>query len=257
MTQAAPGRISAVLNTYNASEHLAEVLDALKDFDEIVVCDMESTDDTLEIARAHGARTVTFPRGSHTICEPARNTAIRAASSEWVLVVDADEIVTPELRDYLYRQVKSPQGAAYDIPRLNMLLGRYMHQSPDRQLRFFRRDAVDWPPIIHAKPAVDGKIVRVPAKLKGVHLLHLDDAPISSRITKLNVYTDREVSKRTGKAYGTMKMLLRPAWFFLRSYLFQGGFRDGRRGIVNAYLKAMYQMALLAKVTEERLKGND
>lgn len=256
MTPAVSGRISAVLNTYNASQHLEKVLDALKDFDEIVVCDMESTDDTVEIARRKGARIVTFPKGNHTICEPARNTAIRSASSEWVLVVDADEIVTPELREYLYRQVNAPQGAAYDIPRLNMLMGNYMHQSPDRQLRFFRRDAVDWPPIIHAKPAVDGKVVKVPANLPGVHFLHLDDAPVASRIAKLNLYTDREVAKRTGKSYGTVKMLVRPAWFFLRSYIFQGGFRDGRRGIVNAYMKAMYQMALLSKVTENRLNGD-
>ena len=73
--------ISAVINTRNAEEHLDRVLESLKDFDEIVVCDMESTDSTVEIARRHGARVITFPKGNHTCAEPARNTAIQAASS--------------------------------------------------------------------------------------------------------------------------------------------------------------------------------
>ena len=95
-------RISVVINTYNASQHLAEVLETVKDFDEVVICDMESTDNTLDIARKYGCKIVIFPRGNYQICEPARQTAIDAASSKWVLVVDADELVTPELKQYLY-----------------------------------------------------------------------------------------------------------------------------------------------------------
>ena len=94
--------ISAVINTYNAGEHLEKVLEALKSFDEIVVCDMESTDNTLDIARRFGCKIVTFPRNNSNICEPARDFAIHSASNPWVLVVDADEIVPPSLKEYLY-----------------------------------------------------------------------------------------------------------------------------------------------------------
>lgn len=94
--------ISVVINTYNASCHLQQVLDTVKGFDEVVVCDMESTDDTLDIAKRNGCKIVVFPRGSYQICEPARQTAIDAASCKWVLVVDADELVTPALKQYLY-----------------------------------------------------------------------------------------------------------------------------------------------------------
>ena len=79
-------KISVAINTYNSAKYLPEVLDSLKGFDEVVVCDMESTDDTVDIALAHGCRVVTFPKGNINICEPARNTAIRSASNEWVLV---------------------------------------------------------------------------------------------------------------------------------------------------------------------------
>ena len=87
-------KISVVINTYNAERHLAEVLDSVKDFDEIVVCDMESTDHTRDIALARGCRVVTFPKRDYVSAEPARTYAIQQASYHWVLVVDADE-VTP------------------------------------------------------------------------------------------------------------------------------------------------------------------
>ena len=82
-------RISVVINTYNARQHLAKVLESVKDFDEVVVCDMESTDDTVAIAEQYGCKVVTFPKGNHTCCEPARTFAIQSASNPWVFVVDA------------------------------------------------------------------------------------------------------------------------------------------------------------------------
>ena len=66
-------KISVIINTYNAKEHLAKVLESVKDFDEVVVCDMESTDSTVEIAQRYGARVVTFPKAGHKSAEPARS----------------------------------------------------------------------------------------------------------------------------------------------------------------------------------------
>jgi glycosyltransferase involved in cell wall biosynthesis len=87
-----------VINTRNAEQHLQQVLEAVKGFDEVLVCDMESEDATLDIARRNGCRIVTFPKADHKSAEPARTFAISQARYPWVLVVDADEIVTPELR---------------------------------------------------------------------------------------------------------------------------------------------------------------
>ena len=111
-------KISVVINTYNAERLLKKVLESVKDFDEIVVCDMESTDATVEIACQHGAKVVTFPKADHKSAEPARTFAIQSAQSPWVLVVDADELVTPELRDYLYSRISQPDcPAGLYIPR--------------------------------------------------------------------------------------------------------------------------------------------
>ena len=99
-------KISVVINTYNAEQHLRKCLEAVKDFDEVVVCDMESTDHTVEIAQSFGCKVVTFPKANHKSAEPARTFAIQSASNKWVLVVDADELVTPELREVLYQKVR-------------------------------------------------------------------------------------------------------------------------------------------------------
>ena len=85
--------------------HARRLAGSVKGFDEVLVCDMESTDGTVDIARKNGCRVVTFPKADHKSAEPARTFAIQSATNPWVLVVDADEIVTPELHDYLYRRI--------------------------------------------------------------------------------------------------------------------------------------------------------
>ncbi len=253
------GKISAVLNTYNASRYLEKVIESLAGFDEIVVCDMESTDRTVDIAKNNGCKVVTFKKGNISICEPARNTAIQSASNEWVLVVDADEIVTPQLRDYLYQRINKgscPEGLL--IPRRNKFLGRYTHSSPDYQLRFFRKDKADWPPVIHCKPRIEGTVEKIPNNLDGVHILHLDDASITERLKKINDYTDFEVPKREDKNYSWFVMFFRPFWWFVRIYLIHGGIRDGMRGLIRACMGSVYQIILLSKIKESRwLNGQD
>ena len=126
----------------------------------------ESTDETVEIARRNGCKTIIFPKGSHTICEPARNTAIQSASNPWVLVLDADEKITPRLRDYLYAFIENPSDVAgLFIPRKNYVMHRFRKSSyPDSQLRFLKRDGSDWLTTIHSHPTVAGRIDRIPSK---------------------------------------------------------------------------------------------
>lgn len=250
-------KISAVLNTYNASQYLDEVLNSLANFDEILVCDMESTDDTVEIAKQHGCRVVTFERGEHRICEPARDFAIHAAANEWVLVVDADEIVPEALVRYLYDLTKSPECPdAMFVPRSNLFLGKRDYNTTDYQLRFLRKDKAFWPPVIHSHPKIDGTIGKIPRKLKDLYLVHLDDSPLAKRYLKMNSYTDCELKRRLSKKYGIASFIFRPPWFFFRSYILQGGFRDGIRGIIKAYFAMTYQIMLMSKIIEHRLTND-
>ena len=160
MSMSTESKISVVINTYNARQHLRQVLESVKDFDEVVVCDMESTDDTCDIAREYGCRIVTFPKADHKSAEPARTFAIQSASNHWVLVVDADEIVTPELREVLYQRIAdSDCPAGYYIPRQNMFMSMFVRDFHyDFQLRFFIREGTEWPPYVHTFPKVQGRV---------------------------------------------------------------------------------------------------
>ncbi|WP_295727685.1 glycosyltransferase family 2 protein [uncultured Muribaculum sp.] len=246
-------KISVVINTYNAEQHLDKVLESAKAFDEIVVCDMESTDRTIEIAKKHGCRIVTFPKGNHTICEPARNTAIQAASNQWVLVLDADELVPDGMPEYLYDWIgKNKSAAALSFGRINQFMGRKATGGPDRLYRFLRKDKVDWPPTIHSRPVIDGPVEYVPLSRKDLFLIHLDNPTIAERVDKLNTYSSNEVIRRRFRNFGYMSFLFRPLWAFIRTYFIRGAIRDGRRGLIRSYLEAYYQIMMMAKVTEYR-----
>ena len=251
-------RISVVINTRNAAQHLEQVLRSVQGFDEVLICDMESTDETLDIARRHHCRIVTFPKGEHNSAEPARNFAIQSAACDWVLVVDADELVTPELRDYLYRRIREHDcPAGLYIPRLNRFMGHYTRSiARDHQLRFFRKEGTVWPPHVHTSPSVKGSTQRIPATEKNVRLIHLADESISQLLQKTDRYTNDEILKHAGKRNTLAALLFRPAWRFFRFYVLKLGFLDGRTGIIQAGMAALYQFVEVAKAieTDERRK---
>ena len=247
-------RISVVINTYNAAQHLQRVLNAVKDFDEVLICDMESTDETLDIAQRNGCRVVTFPKADHQSAEPARTFAIQSASSDWVLVVDADEIVTPELKDCLYRRIgEADCPAGLYIPRLNQFMGRTLTCAyPDYQLRFFIREGTEWPPYVHTFPMVNGRLDYLPKSHRELAFVHLANDSIRTIMEKDNRYSDNDVDKKAGKRYGVGALLWRPFWRFFKCYVMEGGWRDGVQGLIYAGLKGVYQFELVAKIIEKR-----
>lgn len=248
-------KISVVINTYNARQHLEKVLESVKDFDEIVVCDMESTDDTCEIAARYGCKIVTFPKANHKSAEPARTFAIQSAANKWVLVVDADELVTPELREVLYQKISEPDcPAGYYIPRQNMFMNMFVRDFHyDFQLRFFIREGTEWPPYVHTFPKVQGRVEKLKAA-KQARLLHLMDETMHEYIAKMNEYTDNEVEKKRDKGYGLGALLWRPFWRFFKSYFLDGSFRMGKRGLIRSLFAAFYQYVLVSKIMEERYR---
>ena len=249
-------KITVVINTYNASQYLEEVLQSVSGFDEIVVCDMESTDSTLDIARKYGCKIVTFERKNFRIVEPARNFAVQSASNPYVLVVDADEIVTKELKEYWYKCVKEsncPQGLM--IPRRNQFMGHYMGGSlGDWQLRFFTKEGTYWPETIHSVPKIQGRVEKIPSSVHNALLIHLDKENLHNRLEKLNRYTDFEVEKKSKRNYTAFALFYRPMWSFIKSYFLQGGIRYGVRGFIKAKYDASYQFFTVAKSIEKRLK---
>lgn len=247
-------KISVVINTYNAQKYLARVLDTVKGFDEVVICDMESTDDTVKIASQYGYKVVTFPKANHKSAEPARTFAIQSASSDWTLVVDADELVPQALHDYLYEFIKNPGVVrGLYIPRKNYTMNVCLPSSyPDYQLRFFIKEGTVWPPYVHTFPTVNGPLDYIPKKRKDCALDHLDDSTRAT-LTRLNNYTDNEVEKRNGTKVTLFKIISSPTMRFLKQYFFKGGIFYGMAGYVQAVRSAQYKFNLLCKLYEKQI----
>ncbi len=252
-------KISVVINTYNAEQHLKAVLESVKDFDEVLVCDMESTDSTLDIARQYGCRIITFAHKQYSIVEPAREYAIHEALFDWVLVVDADEVVPMELKDYLYQHIKFSNCAdGLYIPRKNYFLGRLMRcHYPDHILRFFRKEKTHWPPFVHSTPVVDGMVKRIPGREKQLAFIHLANDSVASIVNKTNQYTLNELERKKDRHYGTFALMWRPFFRFFKTYVLKGGFLDGKPGFIKSMLDGYYQFVFLAKKVEEEKDVSD
>lgn len=253
-------KISAVINTYNASEDLPKALEALKDFDEIVVCDMESSDNTRDIAAQYGAKVVIFPRGNYNYCEPARQFAIDNASNDWVFIVDADEIVPQalliELRNIADKSSNESDSKAIKgvlVPRLNFVMGKPDTTAyPDYQLRFLNKQVSKWPVEIHSKPIVDGLVFAIPAKKKELALLHKSQS-LNDILERMNRYTSAEVTKRRTEKVTMLKLIFKPFARFFKSFILKGGWKNGLTGYICARNEANYKFYTLSKIYEIHL----
>ena len=211
---------------------------------------------TLAVASEYGCKIVTFPKADHKSAEPARTFAIQSASSPWVLVVDADELVTPQLREYLYKRIAEPDcPAGLYIPRKNYFMER-LFDYPDYQLRFFIKEGTEWPPYVHTFPKVNGPLGHLPKERDELAFIHLADDTISMRLRKTDLYTDNEVEKRSGKRVTPVDLVVSPLWRFIRSYFFKGGIRRGMAGFINAVLYSFYKFVTLAKIIEHQRRND-
>ena len=247
-------KISVVVNTFNSERFLDRCLSSVDGFDEIVLCDMHSTDSTISIAERHGCRIVYHERTGFV--EPARNYAISQAAIEWVLVLDSDEVIPAALKDYLYRFAETAEArgyAALKMARKNYFMGRFMHGDyPDYIIRLIRRSKTFWPERIHARPVIEGRVFTIPARRRELAMEHLANESVAARIAKTNQYTDKEMIRREGQDFSVGSAWLKCTWRFVRFYMVKGGFRDGKAGFAYAVLNAFYKFATVAKLWERK-----
>jgi len=246
-------KISVVIHTFNSSKYLRQCLESVRGFDEIVVCDMYSSDDTLNIAEEFGAKIVMHePTGG--IPEPARAFAIQQATLDWILVVDSDEVIPEALKNYLYRTIalENCPDALY-LPRKNYFMNRFMRAVfPDYQLRFFRRNAFKgWPGHVHARPEIEGNIRKAPRK-ESLAIIHLEENKISDFISKINKYTELELNREKNRQKSVAGLLFQPLYRFFLLYVIKGGFCDGKEGLIYALVQAGYKFFTCAKIVERQ-----
>jgi glycosyltransferase involved in cell wall biosynthesis len=205
------------------------------------VVDSHSTDATVAIAEAHGARV--FLRKFEGF-RSQKQFAVEQATHDWVLCLDADERVGPALRNAILaaRDTGFNGAAGYRFARLSDYFGRFLRHGnayPDRVLRLFDRRRGGWrgKREIHEAASVDG-----PVRTLAGDLIHYPYRSLEQQLAKTQKYARMmaEYDFARGKRASLAKLVLSPAWRFWRGYLFRGGFLDGWHGLVYAYVRANY-----------------
>ena len=242
-------RISVVVVTLNEEERLRSCLESAAWADEVIVVDAESADKTVQVAREFTDRVFVQPWPGFAA---QKNFGLEQATGEWVLSLDADEEVSPELRDEIRAALaRQTPCAGYRIPRRNIMWGRFMRRGglyPDWQLRLFRRGRGRFVErAVHESVEVTGEVERL-----GAPLVHRSYRDISDFLTRADRYSTLAAEDwvRSGRRPRTGDLILRPAGRFLSMYVVHGGFRDGWRGFLLAVLYAYYVFIRSAKVWE-------
>jgi glycosyltransferase involved in cell wall biosynthesis len=244
-------KISATVRTYNEEKNIEACLKSLAWADEIIVVDSGSTDDTVAIARRFTDRVVIQDWLGHV---GQSQFATDQASNKWVLHLDADERVTPELRDELLalKLGDSPYDA-YEMPRRHFFMKRWIGHSawyPDYKIRLFRKDLCRWGGYApHDEVKVKGR----KKKLKNavVHYIYRDTAHFSDTKNRYSSLT-AEDHFRHGRRARIADFTLRPLYAFLYRYLFRLGVADGVAGFVISVMEAQAVFLKYVKLYELR-----
>ncbi|MBS1154244.1 MAG: biosynthesis protein [Proteobacteria bacterium] len=241
--------IGVAIITKNAAAHLDACLAALSWVDRIVVLDSGSTDNTLDIAHNHNVeihQTRDWPGFGIQ-----KNRCLALLDTDWILALDADEVLTKELVDEIRSTLAAPQTDVYALPRLSNYCGRWIHHSgwrPDFVYRLFKRGAARYSEdLVHERLVFTGSALRLRN-----HMLHYSFDDLDQVLAKVNSYSTAGAKQRQQR--GQQASLGKAIWHgllaFVRSYIFRRGFMDGREGFILAvsnaegtyyrYLKLMY-----------------
>jgi glycosyltransferase involved in cell wall biosynthesis len=242
--------LSAVLITRNAASVLEPCLESLVFADEIVVVDSASSDGTLEIARRHGVRVVQkewlgFGR--------QKQFAVEQAANDWVLCLDADERVSPELAASIQAALAAPVSPVYRMARRNRFLGRWLAHGegyPDWSPRLFNRMNARWSDdLVHEKVL----FAVTPGTLQG-DLMHDSSDDLANYLDRQNRYTTlaaRQAFER-GRSASMLHLLFSPVVRFFKFYVFRLGFLDGLPGLLHISIGCMNSYLKYAKLIELR-----
>jgi glycosyltransferase involved in cell wall biosynthesis len=258
--------ISALILTRNEERCIARCLRSLAWADEIVVIDAESSDRTVEICQdpaAPWAGRVRVVTRAWTGFRDQRNFSLAQARHDWVLVVDADEQCTPELARRIRELLDAPGGPTqryWKVRRREYFLGQEIHHgiwSPGYQDRFFHRSGIAYVNDIHEYP----QFPSAPGWIEEA-LLHDPEFSVERFLDKMNKYTSVEARERYAAGFRTnlFHTAFAPVNMFYKTYLYYGGWKDGRYGFMIALMEALSRLTRHLKVwqlqqLEAREKG--
>ncbi|OGH03164.1 MAG: hypothetical protein A2798_01910 [Candidatus Levybacteria bacterium RIFCSPHIGHO2_01_FULL_37_17] len=253
-------KLSIVLSTFNEEKNMPDFFENVKDIaDEVILVDGSSKDKTVAIAKEYGAKIKITDNPPIFLIN--RQKAIDMADDGWLLNLDADERLSPELKQEIRDKIKdiskplkssdlnhTSEIAGYWIPRKNLFLGRFLMkggQYPDYQLRLYRKDKVHFKlEDVHEQAIVEGKTEYLQNAM-----LHYPYSNFSHYLKKWNVYNnaladqitkEQKTRNRFQKViYGFMYLLIKPSHWLFTTYLRHKGFMDGWQGFVFSFFSAL------------------
>lgn len=243
-------QLSVIIITKNAATHLEACLTSVSFADEIIVLDSGSTDNTVTIGRLFTKKV--FVTDDWPGFGPQKNRALAKATGEWVLSIDADEIVSTELQEEIKAAITSSSVTAFRIPRRSCYCGRWIKRSgwsPDYVIRLFRRHSARF-----SEELVHEKVLVLPGNMSTLTtpLWHYSFNSLEEVLEKINHYSsaNAQMAYAKGKRSSLKKAIFHGLWAFIRTYVLRMGFLDGREGFMLAvsnaegtyyrYLKLMY-----------------
>lgn len=244
----ANARLTAIVPTFNEEVNIRACLERLTFADEVIVADSFSTDRTLEIASEFSARII---QREYNYSASQKNWAIPQARHEWIILCDADERVTDELRREVQQALSGgAKHVGYSIPRANYFLKRHIRHcgwSPerDRNVRLFRRDRCRYEDKeVHADVVCEGSVGRLNSPL-----LHYSFATFEQYIAKMNRYTTWAANDlvNAGRRASVLDLVCRPPLTFTKMYFMQAGFLDGLEGLILCSASSFYTFSKYAK----------
>ncbi len=249
--------VSVCIITHNEEKRIRQCLESIKWAEEIIVVDSHSTDRTVEICKEYTPKVYQRDWPGHV---EQKNYALSLASHGWVLCLDADECLSPELSREIQEELSSNRDAfaGYVMPRHTYYLGRWINHGgwyPDYKLRLFKKSLGRWGGINpHDKVLLSGGATKT---LKG-ELLHFNYEDIASQIRTIDSFSRIFAQNvlKNGTSFSTtaiiLSMLLRPPAKFFEMYLIKRGFLDGMAGLIIASTTAFYVFLKYAKLWEAK-----
>lgn len=233
-------KLSVVIITLNEERNLDRCLSSVKNIaDEIIIADSYSTDNTLAVAQKHNATVVQQAFAGYA---NQKNFATANATHDWILSLDADEELTPELEKSILDVKKSPAYNVYRMPRLTNYCGQWIKHCgwyPDKQTRLYNRTKGRWAQKqVHEYWQPD--TAADPAGLLSGDLLHYSFNSIGEHVRKIEKYSELAAREAVanGKTAGLLKIWLSPKWHFFTEYFIKLGFLDGFNGYIICKLSA-------------------
>lgn len=242
-------KLSVTVIAKNEAADIGAALESVAWADEIVVVDSESSDETVAIARRYTDRVATRRWPGYVA---QKNYAASLATSDWILSLDADERVTPELADEIRSTLaNAPAHAAFRVPRVTWHLGRWIRTTdwyPDHQIRLYDRRRAEWTGrYVHEGVSVRGSVGELRSELQ--HFAYRDVADHLETIDRYAADAARQMHE-DGRRAGVLQLAGHAPLAFLRNYIARGGFRDGAAGLIISALNSYYVFLKFVKLWE-------